>query len=113
EPARQYAQQAVAEARRTGAWVNGLRALEICGLVEARWGNPHLARAVYDEGLQRAGAIPFPYAEARLLHAYSLLEHQGGDRVSAETNRSAAHAIFETLGAAIPPGATTPIQSGE
>jgi tetratricopeptide (TPR) repeat protein len=98
EPARSHAQQAVAEARRTGGWVNGLRALEICGMVEARWGDPHQARAVYDEGLQRARDTPFPYAEARLLNAYGLLDQQAGDPVS-ETKLSAALAIFEQLGA--------------
>jgi transcriptional regulator with XRE-family HTH domain/tetratricopeptide (TPR) repeat protein len=102
EPAQRYAQRALAEARRTGSWVNGLRALEICGVVEARWGNPRRARALFDEGVQRARAMPFPYAEARLLYACSRLDDQEGDRALGETRAAAALEIFTALGAPIP-----------
>jgi transcriptional regulator with XRE-family HTH domain/tetratricopeptide (TPR) repeat protein len=99
ERARTYAQRAVAEARRTNCWVNGIRALEISGTAEARGGNCEAARAGYGEGLERARRIPFPYAEARLLCAYSLLDEQTNDPASAETKLAAGLAIFERLGA--------------
>ena len=56
QSARPHAQRAVAEARRTAAWVHGVRALEICARVEALGGDSGAARAGLAEGLQRAHA---------------------------------------------------------
>jgi tetratricopeptide (TPR) repeat protein/transcriptional regulator with XRE-family HTH domain len=97
--ARLHADQAVAEARRTAIWLNGVRALEVWGRVEARAGHFSTARAAFDEGLQRARDMPFPYGEARLLRAHAALDQQEGDIASAAKNRSAALAIFGRLGA--------------
>ena len=58
--ARAYAGRAVDHARRMGAWVQGIRALEVHGMVLARDGRHELARAAYQEGLDRARAMPFP-----------------------------------------------------
>ena len=98
--ARSDAQRALAEARRSGCWVHGVRALEICGMVEARRGDCHVARALYGEGLQRVRSIPFPYGEANLLYACGLLDQREGDRPSAKAKFADAVGILERLGAA-------------
>ena len=99
EHARAYAGSAVDHARRMGAWVQGIRALEVHGMVLARDGHHDLARAAYQEGLDRAQAMPFPYGQARLLHAYGLLERQQQDHAAAHAKFVEALAILERLGA--------------
>jgi len=96
--ARAYAGRAVDHARRMGAWVQGIRALEVHGMVLARDGHHDLARAVYQEGLDRARAMPFPYGQARLLHADALLDRQQEDHTAAHAKLAQALAIFERLG---------------
>ena len=97
--ARAYAGRAVDHARRMGAWVQGIRALEVHGMVLARDGHHDLARAAYQEGLDRARAMPFPYGQARLLHAYGLLDRQQQDHAAAHAKFVQALAILERLGA--------------
>jgi tetratricopeptide (TPR) repeat protein len=97
--ARAYAGRAVAEARRMGAWVQGIRALEVHGMVQARRGRRDLARAAYREGLRRACAMPFPYGQARLLHAGGLLDRQQHDHEAAHAKFAQALAILQNLGA--------------
>jgi transcriptional regulator with XRE-family HTH domain/tetratricopeptide (TPR) repeat protein len=97
--ARAYAGRAVAEARRMGTWVHGLRALEVRGMIAARDGHHDQARAAYHEGLHRARAMPFPYAQARLLHASDLLDRQQHDHPAAHAKLAQALAILEDLGA--------------
>jgi transcriptional regulator with XRE-family HTH domain len=97
--ARGHAEQAVAEARRTGAWLYGISALEVQGMVQVRHGEHGLAQDTYQEGLRRARAMPFLYGEARLLHAQGLLERQQANEAAANARFSAALAIAETLGA--------------
>jgi len=97
--ARAYAGRAVDHARRMGAWVQGIRALEVHGMVLARDGHHDLARATYQEGLDRAGAMPFPYGQARLLHADGLLDRLQQDHAAADAKFAQALAIFERLGA--------------
>ena len=96
--ARAYGGCAVDHARRMGAWVQGIRALEVHGMVLARDGHDDLARAAYQEGLDRARAMPFPYGQARLLHAYGLLDRQQQDRGAAHAKFAQALAILERLG---------------
>jgi hypothetical protein len=43
--------------------------------------------------------MPYPYAEARLLHIYGLLHRQRGDLEAARQWLGAALAIFRQLGA--------------
>jgi len=97
--ARADAEQAIAEARRSGAWLHGIRALQVQGMVLARHGDHDLAEAAYREGLTRARAMPFPYGEARLLHAQGLLDRQGRNEAAAHARFSDALAIVEMLGA--------------
>ena len=97
--ARAYAGRAVDHARRMGAWVQGIRALEVHGMVLARDGDHDLARAAYQEGLDRARAMPFPYGQARLLHACGLLDREQQDHGAAQAKFAQALAILERLGA--------------
>ena len=97
--ARAYAGRAVGHARRMGAWVQGIRALEVHGMVLARDGDHDLARAAYQEGLDRARAMPFPYGQARLLHACGLLDRQQQDHAAAHAKFAQALTILEHLGA--------------
>jgi ATP/maltotriose-dependent transcriptional regulator MalT len=97
--ARAYAGVAVDHARRMETWIQGIRALEVHGRVLARDGRHDLARAAYQEGLDRARAMPFPYGQARLLHAHGLLDRQQQDRAAAHAKFAKALAILERLGA--------------
>jgi tetratricopeptide (TPR) repeat protein len=98
------AERAVAEAHRLGTWVTGIDAVRVQGMVAARKGNYDGATKSFEEGIQRARAMPFPYAQAQLLHAYGLLEWQQGYHAAAGAKLAEARAIFERL------GATTDIQ---
>jgi ATP/maltotriose-dependent transcriptional regulator MalT len=97
--ARAYARCAVGHARRMGAWLQGIRALEADGMVLARDGHHDLAQAAYQEGLDRALAMPFPYGQARLLHSYGLLDRQRQDHAAAHAKFVQALTILEGLGA--------------
>jgi tetratricopeptide (TPR) repeat protein/transcriptional regulator with XRE-family HTH domain len=97
--ARAYGECAVDHARRMGAWVQGIRALEVHGMVLARDGHHDLARAAYQEGLDRVRVMPFPYGQARLLYADGLLDRQQQDHAAAHAKFAQALAILEGLGA--------------
>ena len=79
--------------------MQGIRALEVHGMVLARDGHHDLARAAYQEGLDRARAMAFPYGQARLLHAYGLLDREQQDHGTARAKFAQALAILERLGA--------------
>jgi tetratricopeptide (TPR) repeat protein/transcriptional regulator with XRE-family HTH domain len=97
--ARAYAGVAVDHARRMETWIQGIRALEVHGRVLARDGRHDLARAAYQEGLDRARAMAFPYGQARLLHADGLLDREQQDHGAAHAKFAQALAILERLGA--------------
>jgi tetratricopeptide (TPR) repeat protein len=97
--ARAYARRAVSQARTTGAWMQGIRALEVDGMIQARDGHYDLARAAYTEGLHRAEAMPSPYGQARLLHAHALLDRQQHDHAAGHARLAQALAILDSLGA--------------
>jgi tetratricopeptide (TPR) repeat protein len=99
ERARALAQRAVSEARRMGAWLWAVEALRVLGIAEMQLKNYDLAARTLGEGLQRARVIPFPYAEARSLHAFGLLDQQRGDVKSSHAKFSEALAIVERMGA--------------
>ena len=99
QQARAAAGQAVSVARQSGAWVYGIRALQVQGMVQARRGDHDLAEATYQEGLERARAMPFPYGEARLLNAQGRLDRQQRNDAAAHARFSDALAIVKALGA--------------
>ena len=79
--------------------MQGIRALEVHGMVLARDGRHDQARAAYQEGLDRTRAMPFPYGQARLLYAYGLLDRQRQEHGAARAKFAQALAILERLGA--------------
>jgi transcriptional regulator with XRE-family HTH domain/tetratricopeptide (TPR) repeat protein len=99
QQAQAAAGQAVAAARRSGAWLYGIRALEVQGIVHVGCGELDLAQAAFQEGLERARAMPFPYGQAHLLHAQGLLDRQRRDEAAARASFAEALAIAERLGA--------------
>ena len=68
-------------------------------MVEMRRRNDDAARRVFEEGLHRARAMPFPYGEARLLLTSGLLDQQCGHEVQACEALEEALGIFQRLGA--------------
>jgi hypothetical protein len=64
--------------------------------------SPDLAEAAYQEGLERARAMPLPHGEARLLNAQALLDRQRRNDDAAQARFSDALAIVESLGAGLP-----------
>ena len=97
--AESLAERAVSEARRMDAWLPGVDALRVLGLTALYRGNYVLAEGALDEALDRAQAMPFPYAEARILHVSALLDEKRGDSTSSRAKRAQALAILERLGA--------------
>jgi len=76
-------------------------ALRIDALVSCRAGHRREAVACLDQGLALAAAMPYPLAEARLLHAYGEVEGLivGGSADAARERLEAALTIYERLGA--------------
>jgi hypothetical protein len=73
--------------------------LRIQGLVlgqQHRWAEASL---VFAEALSLARAMPYPYAEARILYEEGLLQGQCGETELARERLQQAHAIFARLGA--------------
>lgn len=99
DKAHPLAERAVAETRRMECWTRGVEALRVLGTVEVCRGNDARAERVYEEGLQRARAMPFPYGEAQMLHAYGLLEWHRGNDVRAGEYTQQALTLFQRLGA--------------
>jgi len=54
---------------------------------------------VLEEGLTLAHSMPYPYAEAHLLHVYGAMHAQRGEPEPARERLEAALAIFRRLGA--------------
>src|SRR5204863_403033 len=69
-------------------------ALRVQALVDARRGDPAAGQRALDEGLAVARSISYPYAEARLLHAYGEMQAQKGEPEAARQRLEAALAIF-------------------
>jgi tetratricopeptide (TPR) repeat protein len=74
-------------------------ALRVQAMVLARCGRGVEAVASLEEGLALAGAMPSPYAEARLLHLYGQMHAQQQEPAPARERLEAALAIFRRLGA--------------
>jgi tetratricopeptide (TPR) repeat protein/transcriptional regulator with XRE-family HTH domain len=73
--------------------------LRVQALVLARQGRWAEAEGALEEGLSITRAMPYPYAEARLLHVHGQLSGQRGERGAAQERLAAARAIFQRLGA--------------
>jgi transcriptional regulator with XRE-family HTH domain len=74
-------------------------ALRVQAMVATRQGCWAKAKQALEEGLALARSMPYPYAEARLLHVSSALHAQKGEPEPACERLEAALAIFRRLGA--------------
>jgi tetratricopeptide (TPR) repeat protein/transcriptional regulator with XRE-family HTH domain len=93
------ATQAVARAQTQHIWIALVDALRVRALVATRQGDWRAAEHALEEGLVLAHPMPYPYAEARLLHVYGLLHARQGEHEPACERLTAALAIFRGLGA--------------
>jgi tetratricopeptide (TPR) repeat protein len=91
--------QALARARREDMRLVLVDALRVQALIAIR--QQHWAEAEHslEEGLALARSMPYPYAEARLLHAYGCLHIQKGEPEAARERLKGALALFRRLGA--------------
>jgi tetratricopeptide (TPR) repeat protein len=74
-------------------------ALRVQAMVLIRQGRWAEAVQALEEGLALARSMPYPYAEARLLHVYGLVHVEQGEPEAARERLEAALAIFRRLGA--------------
>jgi tetratricopeptide (TPR) repeat protein len=96
--------QALIRARREDMRLVVVEALWVQALIALRQGREPEATRSLEEGLTLARSMPYPYAEARLLHVYGRLHVQKGEPQAARERLEAARAIFARLGAAIDAG---------
>jgi tetratricopeptide (TPR) repeat protein/transcriptional regulator with XRE-family HTH domain len=102
--ARESSRQAVERARAQGNQVILVEALRIRAMVDCREGRTEDALTDLEEGLTRARAMPYPYAEARLLHVLGATyagrrTEPAGALNDAREVLAAALVIHERLGA--------------
>jgi tetratricopeptide (TPR) repeat protein/transcriptional regulator with XRE-family HTH domain len=99
DAAERMAHDALAYARDKSMRLNLLEALRVQALVAIRQGRWDGATAALEEGLELARAMPYPYAEGRLLHVYGELHLHKGEQGQARERLEEALAIFQRLGA--------------
>jgi tetratricopeptide (TPR) repeat protein/transcriptional regulator with XRE-family HTH domain len=97
--AEEVADLALTQARRTRNRVDGVEALRVRAKILSMRGCPEEAAAALAEALSWASPMPYPYAEARLLHEYGMLHLREGEPERARKRLSAALGIFGRLGA--------------
>jgi hypothetical protein len=76
--------------------VEALRVEAMIAICQKRWA---AAGHSLEEGVALARSMPYPYAEARLLHVYGRLHLQKGEPEAARERLAAARALFGRLGA--------------
>jgi tetratricopeptide (TPR) repeat protein len=94
-------EQAVRRARPEGMRLVLVEALRVQALVALRRERFEAASRSLEEGLELARGMPYPYAEARLLHVQGALHGQQGELEAAREQLEAARAIFARLGARV------------
>ena len=92
-------EQALTRARREQMRLVLAEALRVQTMVELRREQWEEAAHSVAEGQALACAMPYPYAEARLLHVEGTLHARQGAPEAAQERLEAAHAIFQHLGA--------------
>jgi adenylate cyclase len=97
--AAQVVADALHSARRTQNQIELVQALRVHGMVLMRQGALEEAANAFQEGLEIASSLPYPYAEARILFKMGLLERKRGDPEGARARLDDALAIFRRLGA--------------
>ena len=76
--------------------VDVLRVQALIAIRQQRWAE---AERCLEEGLALARSMPYPYAEARLLHVHGCLPIQKGEPEAARERLEVALALFRRLGA--------------
>jgi tetratricopeptide (TPR) repeat protein len=93
------AAQAITQARAQNDQLVLVDALRVQAMVAIRQSQWDAAGAALDAGLALARGMPYPYAEARLLHVYGQMHVQQQEHARARECLEAALAIFGRLGA--------------
>jgi hypothetical protein len=91
--------ETIGRARTRQAQPGLVEALRVAALIALRQGRPTDAAAYLDEALPLARAMPYPYAEARLLQVDARRHAECGELELARERLAAALAIFRRLGA--------------
>ena len=99
ERAEEVVTEAIRRARAQKRRFHLLEALRVLGMVYVRQERFEEAGRAFQEGLELARSLPFPYAEARILYHLGLLERQRGELERAQERLEEALAIFRRLGA--------------
>jgi tetratricopeptide (TPR) repeat protein/transcriptional regulator with XRE-family HTH domain len=97
--AEEVATQAVRRARSQTIRVALVEALWVQAMLAIRQEQWAAATCALEAGLEMAQAMPYPYAEGRLLHVYGQMHLQLGEPAQAREWLEAALAIFRRLGA--------------
>jgi tetratricopeptide (TPR) repeat protein len=92
-------EQALARTRRDDVRLVLVEALRVAALIALRQEHWAEARRSLEEGVGLTRAMPYPYAEARLLHVYGEMHAQKGEPEVARERLEAALATFRRLGA--------------
>jgi tetratricopeptide (TPR) repeat protein len=93
------AEQAVRRARSQSLRLTQVDALRVQALVELRQGHTDETVQALEEGLALARSLPYPFAEARLLHVYGQMHLCHGAPGLARPYLDEAQAICQRLGA--------------
>ena len=76
-----------------------LEALRVQGMILTRQDQFEEAETAFQEGLELARSLPYPYAEGRILHQLGLVAQRRGEREHARKHLQEARLIFQRLGA--------------
>jgi tetratricopeptide (TPR) repeat protein len=99
DQAQQTVVQALRRARAEQLRLILVDALRVQAMVAMRREQWEEATSALEEGITMAREMPYPYAEARLLHIYGQMHLQKGETESAHERLGAALVIFRRLGA--------------
>jgi tetratricopeptide (TPR) repeat protein len=97
--AEEVADLALTRARSTRNRVDGVEALRVRAKVLSTQGRTEEATAALEEALSWASPMPYPYAEARILHEYGMLHLREREPEKSRKSLRAALEIFYRLGA--------------
>jgi hypothetical protein len=97
--AAELVRQAITLARARNDRLNLVDALRVQAMVSVRQRDWEGAVLALEEGLALARAMPYPYAEGRLLHLYGAMHTRKSAPAPARERLEAALAIFRRLGA--------------
>jgi len=89
----------VDRARDQGEMLVMVDALRVQGMVLARQGQREEATGIFEEGAALSRSLPYPYAEARILHQLGVLEQEQGNPARARERLEEALKIYQRLGA--------------